>query len=102
MVVDFNLVLEVEDVEEVNIILLFVIEVEVEDEFEVVDVSVMENIVFGVDDYDEKIDGKGLSKFFFFDIFVGLRCDIFGWLKVCRVCCLMSLYVFVFFFSVIY
>lgn len=72
VVVDLNLAPEVEDVEEVNITSSPVTEAEVED------ASATENIVSGVDDYDEKIDGKGLSKFFLLDISVGLRCDTFG------------------------
>lgn len=70
--VDFNEVFVEEDVEEVNIMLFLVIEFE-DDEFVVFDVK--ENIVFGVDDYDEKIDGKGLSKFLFFSVFFFLFCD---------------------------
>ena len=55
--VDLNEAPVDEDVEEVNIASSPVVD-EPEDEPEVPD-----NIVPGVDDYDEKIDGKGLSKF---------------------------------------
>lgn len=61
VVVDLNLAPEVEDVEEVNITSSPVTEAEVEDEPEAADASATENIVSGVDDYDEKIDGKGLK-----------------------------------------
>ena len=41
--------------------------------------DVKENITPGVDDYDEKIDGKGLSKFIFFSPIILLLCLAFRW-----------------------
>lgn len=43
--------------------------------------DVKENITPGVDDYDENIDGKGLSKYSFLSLIFSYLCLAFRWLK---------------------
>lgn len=72
LLVDLNEAPVEEDVEEVNITSSSVIEPE-DDEPAASDAK--ENIVPGVDDYDEKIDGKGLSKPLLLSVSFSSSCD---------------------------
>ncbi len=76
--VDLNKAPVDEDVEEVNITSSPMTDGVAEADAEAGAADVKENIVPGVDDYDEKIDGKGLSTFPLLSVSLSSFCDNFA------------------------